>query len=143
MKRFAIVFILVAFVLSIAGSVGDALPPGPSRLTLQAYLISTVKASPIITVRTYSLYNRPAYKKRLGTGVSSCTTATKQWEICRIYAHLSRGEIIGDALTTISTTFTTFAVLGGTGVYSNIGGTITVQQVGGTVYLIIGTLEGL
>lgn len=140
MKTLGLATTVLAFLLV---PVGDALPPGPSRLFLQATLLHTEKAGPISLIRTYALYNKPSYRNRIGTGVSNCTSATEKWVTCRIYARLGRGLIIADTLAPTAASFLTFAVTGGTGIYSNIGGTITVQPVGATHYLIIGTLEGL
>lgn len=119
-----------------------ALPPGPARLDLQTKLVETKRLTPNSVALTFGLYNRPAYRNRLGTAVAIITAAGKQWRAIKAYIHLTRGTLVTDALVPTASTFYTLAVLGGTGYYANVMGTVTFQAITPKAGVLLATLQG-
>ncbi len=134
---------LAALVVALFATRGaTALPPGPARLDLQTKLVETKQLTPNSTSMVFALYNRPAYKTRLGTAVAIITAAGKQWRTIKAYVRLTRGTLVADTLVPTASTFYTLAVLGGTGYYANVMGTVTFQAITPKVGILLATLQG-
>lgn len=118
-----------------------ALPPGASRISLQYALAVTKRLSTVSITREYGLFNRPAYTGRIGTAVVIRTRVSETLQTCRAYIRLGRGTLVADALVSSSASFLNLAVLGGTGIYSNVMGTIAFQPISARAGIILATLE--
>lgn len=140
MKWLAALAALVAALFS-AGS-ATALPPGPARLDLQTSIVETKQLTPNSRSVVFALYNKPAYKTRLGTAVAIITSAGRQWRAIKAYIHLTRGTLVTDALVPAASNFYTLAVLGGTGYYANVTGTVTFQAITPKAGVLLATLQG-
>ena len=135
------VLLVVVVALCVARG-ATALPPGPARLDLQTNLVETKRLTPDSVALTFGLFNRPAYKTRLGTAVAIVTSVNRQWRTIKAYIHLTRGILVTDALVPTASTFYTLAVLGGTGYYSNVMGTVTFQAITPKAGVLLATLQG-
>jgi hypothetical protein len=133
--------VAVSFMAVIVTTGANGLPPGPARLSLQTKQIATRQLGAFSIAKTYALYNRPAYRQRVGTAVLICAYAVPGWRTCKEYLRLGRGTIIADGLTPASSSFYNLAVVGGTGIYSNTGGTITLQPISHDTQILSGVLE--
>lgn len=119
----AVFFVLLA---SSATAEKRTLPPGPATVTVTAVQRSS-SASDSFTRTEYGLFNKPAYRNRIGTLVVLCSIVSAKWLACTAYLRLTRGTIVADGLFPAVATFRSYAVVGGTGYYANSGGSMVTQ----------------
>lgn len=127
MRLTAALIVVTCCLAGAASGFQPALQPGPATIKVTTRLVSTGSAAGL-TVRTYDVLNRPAFKKPIGTAVLICLPVGSSFA-CREYVRLSRGQITTEGLVD-GTSFYRLAVTGGTGYYDNVGGTMTVQPIG-------------
>jgi hypothetical protein len=134
MKAAAAIAAAVALALVVAGA--HALTPGDARIRITGARIETREFG-AFTMRTYALYNRPAYPGRLGTATVSCLEVAGGMLDCSELLRLSRGTIITRGYVPKAAAYRVLAVVGGTGLYDNVGGEMTTQPLGGGQLLLI------
>lgn len=109
-----------------------ALDPGPWKINLTGNVVQRD-----VDTKVYALFNKPAYKERLGTGFLVCHTVGVDFNDCSFMLRLGRGQIISRGIVSAASQFRALAVTGGTGLYSNVGGQLLVQPLGPQVVLIL------
>lgn len=123
---------LALFVASDASS----LEPGVARVRVTAQLEAVAR-----DVQIFGLYNRPAYPGRLGTAFVNCIPLTRQFADCYETLRLGRGQIVARGIVSQFSKFHVLAIVGGTGLYSNVGGELVVQPVGGPYQLVLADIR--
>lgn len=113
-----------ALVFAVLATTASPLVPGAYSIRLTASMFRHTDKAEV-----YSLWNKPAYTDRLGTGFISCTVISPKFKDCAVALRLTRGQIVGHAVLPRIATFRTFAVTGGTGLYANVGGIVTFATV--------------
>jgi hypothetical protein len=73
------------------------------------------------------LFNKRIRAKAIGSGTMSCTTVGGGGQSCTAMYFLPKGEIVAQGLIT-SRLIYELAIVGGTGLYSNVRGTLTVTS---------------
>jgi len=111
----------------------SALQPGPAKIKLTGTVVETVNQYQ----RVYSLWNKPTYQQRLGTGFQICLPFGDQYTDCYLTLRLGRGQIVARGVSPTVSGFRQLAVVGGTGYYENVGGEVTMQSLGPATVLIL------
>jgi hypothetical protein len=130
--KLAIVSTVMLFLVSSA----HALQPGPARIKITAQLTRSTEVGQV-----YALYNRPAYRNRLGSAFVRCIKLPVRWLDCYETLRLSRGTIVARGVVSASSRFRSLAIVGGTGYYANVGGEMIVQPLGRNFQLILVDLQ--
>lgn len=133
-----VVVLILAVIIVLSATAATTIQPGPARIQLTSVLLERKEAAGVS--RAYALYNRPAYPNRIGTGVQRCLSVSKGWLDCTYMLRLSHGVIVARALVPSAASFRLLAVLGGSGLYSNVGGEMTVQPLGNGQLIIVNLL---
>jgi len=128
-KLAALVMVMLVTFLPTA----DALQPGPSKIKLTGTVVETMNKYQ----RIYSLWNKPTYQQRLGTGFQLCVPFGDQYTDCYLTLRLGRGQIVARGVSPTVSGFRQLAVVGGTGYYENVGGEVTMQSLGPATVLIL------
>jgi hypothetical protein len=109
-----------------------AVPPGVAKIKLTGVVISENRYQ-----RIYSLWNKPAYQQKLGTGFQTCVPVGEDFTDCYMTLRLGRGQIVTRGVSPTVSSFRQLAVVGGTGYYSNVGGQMTIQGLGPQTILLL------
>lgn len=135
MKRLIAVSVIILTVLFVPAA--KTLEPGPARIRLISISTIDTRRLPGVTIRVFSLWNRPQYKNKLGMGFEDCYKITKEFIDCYLTLRLSRGQITSRGIVSVYATIREMAVVGGTGYYNNVGGDLVIQPIGRDTFLIL------
>jgi hypothetical protein len=125
---------LALFVIAVAPASQALDRPGTIRITTREVGHRVIDLGPAgrgpgdVEVSRSLLYNKGVTPKAIGHGEIVCTFTGRRSRVCNGTYFLPKGKIVvGGAL--VFRQFYEFAVLGGTGLYTNVQGSLTVTSI--------------